>query len=48
MWRAVALAALLASPAAARVGALDDERLIGWKGETHRCVRACNCAGHSH
>ena len=38
MWRAAALAALLASPAAARVGAVDEERLIGWKGEIHRCV----------
>ena len=47
MWRAVALAALLASPAAARVGALDDEeRLIGWKGETHRCVLARTCGLH--
>jgi hypothetical protein len=38
MW----LAALLAS-AAARVMDNEDERLIGWKGETHRCAAACVC-----
>jgi hypothetical protein len=44
---AVLAALLLSAPMARAVRDLDDERLIGWKGETHRCApgaaraRAC-------
>jgi diketogulonate reductase-like aldo/keto reductase len=39
MWRGATLLAALLGSAAARVMD-EDERLIGWKGETHRCAAA--------
>jgi hypothetical protein len=35
---AVLAAFLLSAPMARAARDLDDERLIGWKGETHRCA----------